>query len=221
MLPFTRDEFFSVFAAYNDAIWPAQVGAYILATAALVAIGLNRSYSRRLAFGTLSILWIWTGVAYNGLFFAKVNSAAIAFGVLFCIQGLVFGFAALRARSSDTDTRLRQSLWGWLLVVYASVIYPVIGHLSGHVYPATPTFGLTPCPLVIFTFGALLIIRPGTHWTYLAIPTLWAIIGGTAALLLGVVQDWVLPIAAVTTAIPLAIGFRNRQTQGLGPKGTE
>jgi len=30
MLPFTPAQFQSVFAAYNDAIWPAQIVAYML-----------------------------------------------------------------------------------------------------------------------------------------------------------------------------------------------
>jgi hypothetical protein len=30
MLPFTRDQFLAVFAAYNQAVWPAQVVAYVL-----------------------------------------------------------------------------------------------------------------------------------------------------------------------------------------------
>ena len=38
MLPFTVDEFFSVFSAYNNAIWPAQLLAYLLAAVALWTI---------------------------------------------------------------------------------------------------------------------------------------------------------------------------------------
>jgi hypothetical protein len=35
MLPFTQDEFFAVFAAYNRAVWPAQVVLYALAAGLL------------------------------------------------------------------------------------------------------------------------------------------------------------------------------------------
>jgi uncharacterized protein YukJ len=37
MLPFTRDQFFGVFAAYNSGAWPAAVLAYPLALAAILA----------------------------------------------------------------------------------------------------------------------------------------------------------------------------------------
>ena len=33
MLPFTREQFFAVFAAYNEAVWPVQYLAYLLALA--------------------------------------------------------------------------------------------------------------------------------------------------------------------------------------------
>ena len=35
-LPFTVEQFFDVFEAYNRAIWPAQVLAYVLGLAAIV-----------------------------------------------------------------------------------------------------------------------------------------------------------------------------------------
>jgi len=31
MLPFTREQLLAVFVAYNEAVWPAQVVAYLLA----------------------------------------------------------------------------------------------------------------------------------------------------------------------------------------------
>jgi hypothetical protein len=35
MLPFTVDQFFSVFGAYNNAVWPTQVVAYLLGAVAV------------------------------------------------------------------------------------------------------------------------------------------------------------------------------------------
>ena len=52
-----------------------------------------------------------------------------------------------------------------LLVAYAAVLYPLLGQWSGHVYPAQPTFGITPCPVTLFTFGALLLTSaPLPRW---------------------------------------------------------
>ena len=77
------------------------------------------------------------------------------------------------------------------LIIYALLLYPVIGKLAGQSYPAVPVFGVAPCPLVIFTFGLLLLAkRPSL--LVLAIPTLWSLIGGSAAFLLHIPQDWLL-----------------------------
>ena len=38
MLPFTREQFFTVFSDYNEAVWPAQAALYIVA---LVAAGIS------------------------------------------------------------------------------------------------------------------------------------------------------------------------------------
>jgi hypothetical protein len=76
MLPFTTDQFFGVFASYNTAIWPAQVVAYLLGTAALWAIYAARSWSGRTVAAILAALWVWNGFAYHYAFFAPINPAA-------------------------------------------------------------------------------------------------------------------------------------------------
>jgi hypothetical protein len=199
MLPFTREQFFEVFAAYNQAIWPAQVVAYLLAGACLLAVLVNRRYAHRFSLAALAVLWAWTAIAYHWLQFATVNPAAVAFAIMFLVQAIVLASFAARPPDVEVDTGAGRRWLGWALVAYATVIYPLLGYASGHVYPAAPTFGVTPCPLVIFTFGLLLIMRSRLRWALLAIPVAWAVIGGSAAFLLGVPQDWALPLAAGIT----------------------
>jgi hypothetical protein len=43
----------------------------------------------------------------------------------------------------------------WVIILNALAIYPLLNTAPGHSYPRAPTFGLTPCPLVVFTFGIL------------------------------------------------------------------
>ena len=86
-----------------------------------------------------------------------------------------------------------QSGWrgvlGLALIVYSALVYEVVGHLSGHGWPRAPLFGVAPCPTVIFTFGVLLLsVRPVPVFL-VAIPLVWAGIGSTAAILLGVPED--------------------------------
>ena len=82
-------------------------------------------------------------------------------------------------------------------------------------YPEMPMFGVTPCPVTIFTFGMLLLTtRPPSRWL-LVIPFIWSLIGGSAAVLLGVPQDWAL-LASGLIAIPLILHRDSDSTRRAG-----
>ena len=199
VLPFTREQFLAVFAQYNAAIWPLQAVAALLGVAVVVAL-LRRSPAAARGVGAaLAPMWLWTGVAYHGVFFARINPAAFAFAALFVVQGLLLAHMAWAARADDARPRaagVRAGL-GWALVVYAGLLYPLVGSLTGHVYPAAPVFGVTPCPVTLFTFGVLLLGAQPVARRLLVIPALWAVVGGSAAFLLDVVQDWPLLIGGL------------------------
>lgn len=197
MLPFTQHQFFEVFARYNEAIWPAQLAAYGLGLLALAPAGRASRALSRFTLLSLAALWLWTGVVYHGVFFAEINPAATLFGVLFAAQTALLGWSALRPPIVFHDRMSTGRLAGWAMIVYAVALYPIVNAASGHLYPHAPSFGLTPCPLVIFTFGVLALSQARTPWSLFVVPVAWAIIGGSAAVLLGVVADWALPATAV------------------------
>ena len=144
MLPFSREQFIAVFAQYNVAIWPAQVAAALLGIGIVVTLWRGTASAARTVGGGLALMWVWTGVAYHGLFFSRINPAAFAFAALFVVQGMLLARAAWAVRNG---TRTHRSRWvagfGWALTLYAGVLYPVVGSMAGHSYPGTPTFGVT------------------------------------------------------------------------------
>lgn len=197
MLPFTREQFLGVFADYNNAVWPAQLVAYLLGLAMLVALRRPSLQSDRVIGAGLGLMWLWTGVAYHAGFFARINPAAPALAALFVVQGLLFVHAALLRRDLRFVAGRGPHTWvGWALIVYAALLYPLLG-AAAHGYPAMPTFGITPCPVTLFTFGTLLVAQGPVPRRLLVIPWLWALIGGSAAFLLSVPQDWPLLLSAV------------------------
>ena len=214
MLPFTPGQFLSVFVNYNTAIWPIQVGAYLLGCSAIVLLLWKASHADRVTAGILAIMWLWTGIAYHGVFFATINKAAYLFGALFVIQGAYLLYSGvyhdrLRFGLGDGPT-----VWiGVALVFYAAILYPLIGMWTGHVYPEMPVFGVTPCPVTIFTFGMfLLTTQPISRWL-LVIPFIWSLIGGSAAVLLHVPQDWLLLVSGFITVLLIIV--RDRAVQRL------
>ena len=75
-----------------------------------------------------------------------------------------------------------------------------------------PMFGVTPCPVTIFTFGMLLLTRQPVPRLLLAIPGLWSLVGGSAAMLLRVPQDWLLLVSGA-----IAVALLIRRDRRLAP----
>ncbi len=203
-MPFTIEQFLEVFAAYNRAVFPMQV---ILVSAALVAMFLavkTSKSSNRFVSAILVFFWLWMGVAYHLLFFSRINRAAFFFGAFFIFQAVILFYAGVLKDELTFRFRFDTSgVIGALLILYALVVYPLLGFVFGHVYPQSPTFGL-PCPTTIFTFGLLLWTDKKMPWYVLPIPLLWSLIGVAAALSLGIREDIALPLAGVIgTAILL------------------
>lgn len=199
MLPFTVEQFFEVFARYNAAVWPAQIAAYGFGVIALAAALRGGKSASIVIVVVLALFWAWTGTAYHWLRFAEINDAALPFGAMFIGQAGIFVWFAIRREPSTFGYRrgLNSSV-GLFLIIYAAILYPLIGLAMGHGYPRMPMFGITPCPVTIFTFG-LLLLAHSVPVPVLIIPVLWSLIGGSAAFLLNVPQDWLLLLSGPAT----------------------
>jgi hypothetical protein len=197
-VPFTTEQFLEVFRQYNQAIWPLQIVAYLIAAASLGAVLWPRSGGRAIASLMLAGFWMWTGVAYHITYFSRINSAAVLFGACFILQGGLFIWSGIIR--SQLELRFRPGLAGCtgaLLIIYAMVLYPLLGHTLGHRFPGAPTFGVTPCPTVIFTFGLFLWSEGKLPRYLMIIPSAWALLGFTAALQFGMYEDLGLLVAAL------------------------
>ncbi len=156
--------------------------------------------------------WLVMGLGYHGVFFTRINPLAYVFALLFVAQAGLFAVRGFDGGLKFALTAGPRAWVGGLLIAYGLVAYPLVGLLVAHPYPATPLFGVAPCPTVIFTLGLLVLSNAG--WTLFVVPLLWSVIGGSAAVLLGVPQDYGL-IAAGTLALLLkpAPGARSAEAR--------
>lgn len=218
MLPFTHAQFLEVFGRYNLAVWPAQLLAYVLAAAMLGALVFHRAGSSRVIAGGLAVMWAWAGIAYHWGHFASINKAAWLFGALFALQGLLWAQAAANGKLAFTTAVQGPSRWlGWAFIGYSTLLYPLLGWVMGRGYPEMPTFGITPCPVTLFTWGFLLLSTSRVPRRLLVIPVLWSLVGGSAALLLQVPQDWPLLLSGASVFLMgrrIAIGQPPAQAHG-------
>ena len=197
MIPFTVEQFLSVFERYNVAVWPAQLFLYAIGVLAIcLTIQRKADFSRSISL-VLSMFWLWMGILYHFWFFSSINRAALLFAAFFVLQGLLFFIAGVY--KNNLTFWFRPDLFGvtgGIFLLYALVIYPVLSYWLGHRYPAAPTFGL-PCPTTIFTFGMLLWTNRRVPIYLLAIPFGWSLLGISAAISLGMIEDYSLLVAGL------------------------
>jgi hypothetical protein len=202
--PFTVEQFLSVFAQYNQAVWPAQVALTCLGVGLVMASFSPATLAPRLLPLGLGLLWAWMGAVYHLGFFRRINPLAIGFGIAFLAQaGLLALWTIRRPPIAFRPGHTLRAWVGGLLLLYALVVYPTVATILGHVYPARPTFGL-PCPTTIATLGLLLWAKPAPPWWIWVVPVGWSFIGATAAFTLGFYEDLGLLLAGVSSLAVLA-----------------
>ena len=207
-LPFTRDQFFDVFAAYNRSLWPFALAlwGYALVAAVVLARDLGRG---RFGAVMLAVQWAWAGAAYHAAFFAAINPAAWVFATLFVIEGgLLVWFGVIRDQLRFSATGSLRHVAAWTLIIYA-LLYPLLAQAEGHPFPRGPTFGV-PCPTTFLTIGWLLAADPPWPKVVALIPIGWAFVGGSAAVLLGVRADLMLWVAGIALTASLLVSVRHR-----------
>ena len=208
MLPFTIEELLGAFEVYNLAIWPMQVVAYVLGTAAVLLVVRKTALSGRIIMGILSFLWLFSA----GFFIfalVPIYRPAYAFGALFIVQAAVFLALVIKPRLSFACGRDVYAAVGLVFIAFAMIGYPVLGYFIDHRYPQSPPFGLTPCPLSVFTFGLLLLADSRVPKWVLAIPFLYAI-GGILPVSIGVLEDLAMIVAGVVGSAMILYRDANR-----------
>ena len=208
MLPFTVDDLLGVFETYNLAIWPMQVVAYVLGAAAVLLAVRKIALSNRVIAAILSFMWLFSG----GFFIfalVPIYKPAYAFGALFIVQAAIFLACVFKPRLSFAFGRDAYAVAGLLFIAFAMIGYPVMGYFIDHRYPQSPPFGLTPCPLSVFTFGLLLLTDSRVPKWILAIPFLYAI-GGILPVSIGVLEDLAMIVAGVVGTAMILYRDANR-----------
>lgn len=214
MLPFSHQQFMLAFSIYNGAVWPLQLVVHAFGVLMLVLLLRPSRRSDAANLIVVAAMWIWTGAVYHIGFFSRINPVAVVFGGLFVVQGLLL----LRAVSNGTvafgTARGLPRTLGWSFLAYSILLYPAIGFLSGAHYLDLPAFGVTPCPVTLTTFGLLLLAWPAPRHLFF-IPVAWALVGGSAAWLLRMPQDWPLLLAPMSIAAVVVANRVGKRTRAL------
>ena len=202
-------EWYHRWTEYNPAVWPMQIITYMLAVGVIVLLFTKWKHSGRLIAGVIAFLWLWSGLVAIILFFGTVSSQYYFWGSLWIIQGMVFiYYGLLKPGFKFSFSKKITSYIGFLLILYALIIYPIIGILNGHGFPGGPIFGVAPCPVCIFTFGVFMMTRKRIPAYIFVFPLIWSLLGIYAAVKMNVFADLGMAIAGVTGTV--FIVYNNR-----------
>ena len=173
----TTEQLLDVFSAYNPQIWPMQIVAYLLGLAAMVLAVRKTTLSNRAVPAILAFFWLWVSLIFWLPSALQGYMPGYIFTVIFLVQGVLFLIYTLKPKLVFGFQKDACSLAGLCFILYALVGYPLVGALVGHVYPRMSPFGLTPCPVVTFTFGLLLLTKHRVPKGLLVIPFFYALSG--------------------------------------------
>ena len=197
--PFTLQQFLEVFTSYNEGVFPMQVLFYLMGAIAIYLALKPNAHSDKIISSIMAFFWLWMGVVYHLIYFTDINKLAYLFGAFFIIQGVLFVVLGIFQNKLSFQFRADKfGITGMILMVFALIIYPILGYFLGHIYPSSPTFGL-PCPTTIFTFGLLLLNQKKCPICILIIPFIWSIIGFMAAFQFGIFEDMGLILSSLIT----------------------
>jgi hypothetical protein len=224
-LTITSQQLLDSLAAYNLQIWPGQIIAYLLGIAAVFLAVRNISLSRRAIPAVLATFWLWVAL----FFWLPSGMGGYAPGYIFTVIFLIQGFLLLtytwKPQLSLGLCKDVFSLAGIVFILYALIGYPFVSALAGQIYPRISPFGLTPGPVVTFTFGLLLLVERKVPRVLLVIPFfytlsgflwvsigIWEDIGMIAGGLLGAGLIWFRdsgrrPTALSTAPVPSKAGW--------------
>lgn len=201
-IPFTTEQFFEVIRNYNQAVFPAQVVILLLGIASIFLLHSGERVKNRFIGVFLGVLWIWTGIVYHLIFFTSINPAAYGFGALFVIQGILFLVHTFRDKLEFELKSSTAGIIGVFFILFGLLFYPVLIYFLEHAWLTTITVGL-PCPSTIATFGFLILTSSQFPKHLLLIPSIWTVIGISAALNFGVYPDYMMPVSALIALIYL------------------
>jgi Family of unknown function (DUF6064) len=196
MLPFTAEILFASMTQYNQALWPLPPVALLLGLGAVLLTVRPVRDSNRLISGYLAAAWLWVGIVYHMLHFARLDFAAPLYGGLFVLQGLLLLWIAVQDRVAF---RFHGGPIGWvgLALAMLAVAWPLVDRVSGLAWQAERVVGLAPAPTTILTL-ALLLLADRRAPPYLAIiPLLWTLVAGATAWILWIPQDLTLPVVGL------------------------
>ncbi|MBU1395976.1 MAG: hypothetical protein KKE84_07510 [Gammaproteobacteria bacterium] len=122
------------------------------------------------------------------------------------------GWGGLRGRLTPASATRLQQRAGLGLLLFALLMFPLIGPLLGRNWMQAEVFGMAPDPTALATLGVLLFASVRPAWGLFPIPVAWCLLSGTTLWAMKSPDFAVAPLAALL-ALVLAAGWALRHAR--------
>ena len=202
-LLFSDRVYWRMFETYNQALWPAQVGA--IGAGLLMIAGLlfqPGPAANRLIFLALGANWAWIAWAFLGARYEPINWAISYVVPLFWLQAALLAGAALRAKPPPLS-RPRGPAGALVTVIMAFAVagYPVLAWAGGQAWQSGEVFGLTPDPTAVATIAVTALWSGPGRWLLSIIPLAWCLATGLTLHALGAPHFLATPILGLAALV--------------------
>lgn len=210
-LLFAPQTFYRLFELHNAAWWPIHLLMVAAGFVALASLRRSAAWHGRAMAAVLAGVWLFVGSSYFVDRYATINWAAVYFAGAFAIQAVLFMWTGLiRDHMTFPARAAKTNPFGFALLLFAVIVYPLIALALGRVWAQTEVFGIAPDPTVVATLGVLLAAQR-THWHLMVVPLLWCAVSGLTQYAMHAPEAFLLPaIAAVSIVVAAAKTMRAR-----------
>ena len=214
------ERFLSHASNYNLDLYPVQYLMLGLGISSVFLAIFVTKYSSRFISVILGFFYAWIGIQFYLEYFSEFMPLPVVFAVLFLFQALLFILAGtVRNKLVFRFKPDLHGLTGALLIFYALFGYQALEYLLGRGYPHILSFGLFPCPTVIFSLGILLWTDKKLPAYILVFPLVNALSGFVPAFLIGIIEDIGLIISGLLLLFLIGtrdkwLFFRNIKKEG-------
>jgi hypothetical protein len=210
-LLFSPRAYYRLFESLNAAAWPLHLVTLGFGVLAFVLLWRKDRWRGQVIAAGLAACWLWVAAAFHLERYAAINWVAPWFAGAFAAQALLLiWFGVVRNRLAPTAAPSGGRYAAAALLMFALVLQPLAGILTGRPVAGAEIFGIAPDPTVAATLGLALLAPGFARWILLVIPLAWCAVTGATLHAMDAPEAVMMPLLGLVAIAGAFAGPRRR-----------